>query len=67
MEVEGLTKKGGAIEFGDMSLFRKKKGLRDPRESFPPHIHPLGLPESGRRERTEKGRKKPKQGPGYTT
>lgn len=34
--------------------------LRDPGESFPPHPHPLGVPEPGRREQDRKGEEKNK-------
>lgn len=42
-----------------------EKGLREPEESLLPTRNFLGLPEPGRRERTEKKRKK--QNKGQTT
>ena len=39
-----------------------KERARRAREELSAPPHPLGLPEPGRGERTEKGRKKPKEG-----
>lgn len=44
-----------------------KERAKRAREELSAPPHPLGLPEPGRGERTEKGRKKTKPGPNYTT